>query len=63
MIQHTFADCECGAPLIPQNVQADASIAVDVWVIDTGSEVDLWWLEWVVCWEVDCEEEDAARVW
>ena len=59
----TFTDSECRAPLISQNVQADAAVAVDVWVVDAGGEVDLRWLEWVVCWEVDREEEDAARVW
>lgn len=49
--------------MIPQDVQTDAAIAVDVWVIDAGGEVDLWGLERVVCGEVDGEEEDAARVW
>lgn len=32
-------------------------------MIDAGGEVDLWGLEWVVGWEVDCEEEDTAGVW
>jgi len=32
-------------------------------VIDSGGEVDLWWLEWVVGGEVDGEEEDTSRVW
>ena len=60
---HTFRDCEGGAPLIPQNVEADAAVAVDVWVVDASGEVDLWGLERVVGREVDCEEEDAAGVW
>ena len=59
----TFRDGQSRAPLVSQNVQADASIAVDVGVVDAGGEVDLGRLEWVVCWEVDCEEEDTARVW
>lgn len=32
-------------------------------MVDSGGEVDLRWLEWVVCWEVDGEEEDTTRVW
>jgi hypothetical protein len=32
-------------------------------VVDAGGEVDLWGLERVVGREVDCEEEDATRVW
>jgi len=61
--EKNFRDGQSRAPLIPQDVQTDAAIAVDVWVIDAGGEVDLWGLERVVCGEVDGEEEDAARVW
>jgi hypothetical protein len=32
-------------------------------VIDASGEVDLRGLEWVVGWEVDCEEEDTALEW
>lgn len=32
-------------------------------MVDAGGEVDLGWLEWVVGWEVNCEEEDTSRVW
>ena len=62
-IQRTFRYRQRRAPLISENVETDAAIAVDVWVVDAGCEVDLRRLEWVVCWEVDCEEEDAAGVW
>jgi hypothetical protein len=51
------------APLVSQDVQTDAAVGVDVWMVDAGCEVDLWWLEWVVGWEVNGEEEDAAGVW
>lgn len=61
--RHTFGNGQGWGPLVSQNVQADASIAVDVGVVDAGGEVDLGRLERVVCWEVDCEEEDTARVW
>jgi hypothetical protein len=49
--------------LISQNIQADASVGVDIGVIDAGGEVNLRRLEWVVCWEVDGEEENTSGVW
>lgn len=58
----TFGDGERRAPLVSQDVQANATVAVDVRVVDTGSEVDFRGLERVVCREVDGEEEDAAGV-
>jgi hypothetical protein len=60
---HTLGDGERRAPLVPQDVQADGAVAVDVGVVDAGGEVDLRRLEGVVCGEVDCEEEDTAGVW
>jgi hypothetical protein len=48
--------------LISQNVQADASIAIDVWVVDLGRECHLGRLERVVGGKGDAEKEDAARV-
>lgn len=61
--RRTFRDGESRAPLIPQDVQADAAVGVDVGVVDAGGEVDLGWLEGVVRREVDGEEEDTSRVW
>ena len=23
----------------------------------------LWWFEWIVCWEMDGEEEDTSLIW
>lgn len=48
-----FRDCQSRAPLVSQNIKTDASIGIDVWVVDSGSEVDLRWLEWVVGREMD----------
>jgi hypothetical protein len=58
----TFGDGQGGAPLVTQNVQADAAVGVDVGVVYAGGEVNLGRLERVVGGEVDGEEEDAARV-
>ena len=59
----TFGNGQGRAPLITQNVQADAPIRVDVGVIDTGGEVDLGRLEGVVGGKVYRKEEDSTRVW
>ena len=31
-------------------------------MVDSGDEVDLWWLEGVVSGEVDVKEENSSRV-
>lgn len=49
--------------MVSENVETDAAIGVDVWVVDAGGEVDLGGLEGVVCGEVDGKEEDTAGVW
>ena len=49
----TFADGQSRAPLVSQNVQADAAVGVDVGVVDAGGEVDFRGLEGVVGREVD----------
>jgi len=51
--QQHFGDGESRAPLVSQNVQADAAIRVDVWVVNAGGEVDLRGLEGVVGGEMD----------
>ena len=59
----TFRDGQSGAPLVAENVQADAAVRVDIGVVDAGGEVDLGGLEGVVGGEVYRKEEDTARVW
>jgi len=58
-----FRDGEGGAPLVPQDVQTDTAVRVDVGVIDAGGEVNLGRLERVVGREVNREEEDTSGVW
>lgn len=58
----TFGECESRTPLVSQNIQTDATVGVDVGVVDASGEVDLGGLEWVVGREVNLEEEDTARV-
>lgn len=49
-------------PLVTQNVQANAAIAIDVGVVDASGEVDLGRLKGVVCREVDGEEKNTTGV-
>jgi hypothetical protein len=56
----TLGNGECGAPLVPQDVQTDAAVGVDVGVVDASGEVDLGRLEGVVGREVNGQEEDTA---
>ena len=55
-------DCQCRGPLILEDIKTDGTVGVDVGVVDTSLEGDLWGLEGVVGREVDVEEEDAASV-
>ena len=59
----TLANGERRAPLVSQNIQADASVRVNVRVVDTSGKVDLRGLKGVIGREVDCEEEYTAGVW
>lgn len=49
--------------MVPQDVQTDTAVRVDVGVIDAGGEVNLGRLERVVGREVNREEEDTSGVW
>ena len=53
-------DSERGTPLLLENVEANATVRIDVRVVDPRCEVNFWWLERVVGGEVDVEEVDAA---
>jgi hypothetical protein len=39
--QEYLGNCESWRPLIPQNIQTNTAVAVDVGVVDSGCEVDL----------------------
>ena len=58
----TFGDGQGWGPLVPQDIEADATVAIDVGVVDASGEVDLGRLERVVCGEVDRQEEHTALV-
>ena len=49
--------------MILKNIQANGTVGVDIWVVDSCGEVDLGWLEWVVSWEMDVQEVDTSGIW
>jgi hypothetical protein len=53
MPKPTFADRQSRTPLIPQNIQTDGTVRVDVRVVDLGCELNLGRLERVVGREVE----------
>jgi hypothetical protein len=59
---YTFGNGQRRTPLVSENIQADASVGVNVRVIDPSCEVDFGRLEGVVCREVDRKEENTAGV-
>lgn len=61
-MSHTFRDCQRRAPLVSQNVEANAAVGVDVGVVDASCEVNFRGLERIVGREVDGEEENTTRV-
>jgi hypothetical protein len=56
----TFRYRQRWAPLVSEYVQANAAFGVDVGMIDSGCEVDLGWLEWVIRWEMYGQEEKTV---
>ena len=58
-----FRDGEGRTPLILEDVKTDASVGVDIRVVDSGAEGDFRRLERIVNREVDVQEEQAACVW
>lgn len=59
---HAFRDCQSRRPLIPQDVQANRPVAVDVRVVDLGREADLRRLKRVIRGEGDAQEENTSGV-
>lgn len=61
--QQDFWNGQSWWPLIFQNVQTDWSVCVDIWVIDFCSEVNFWWSERIISWEVNVQKEDSSWIW
>lgn len=57
-----LADGQCGTPLILQDVKADASVRIDVAVVNPGGKVHFRWLEGIVRWKMNVKEEYTACI-
>lgn len=60
--QQDLGDGKSGRPLIPQDIQANTTVGVDVGVVNPGGEVHLRRLERIVCGEGDAKEKDTGRI-
>ena len=60
--RRTFRDGQSWTPLVPQDIETDRPVRIDVRVVNLGREADLRRLEGVVGGECDGEEEHAARI-
>ena len=49
----TFRNGQGWTPLVTQDIQANAAVGIDVWVVDAGGKIDFRGLERVVGREVD----------
>ena len=61
--KRTFRDGQGWTPLVPQDIQTDRTVGVDIGVVDLGREADLWRLEGVIGGEGNGKEEDTAGIW
>lgn len=48
--------------MVPQDVEADRAVGIDVGVVDLGREADLGRFEGIIDWERDREEENTAGI-
>lgn len=49
----TFRNGKCRTPLVAEDIQADATVRIDVRVVDAGGEVDLRWFKGIVGRKMD----------
>lgn len=50
-------------PVVFQNIQADDSLTVDVAVIDSGTESNLWWLKWIIWRKCDIQKKNTTFIY
>ena len=60
--EQDLRDGQCWRPLVFQNVKTDTTVRVDIAVVNPRCEVHFGRLEWIVCREVDVQEEDTSCV-
>lgn len=58
-----LGNCQGRRPLGSQDIKTDGPVAVDVRMVYSCCECNLWRLEWVICWKVNGQKEDSSLVW
>lgn len=58
--KQNFGNSQSRAPLISENIEANAAVAVNVGVVDSGREVDFRGLERIIRRELDLQEENTS---
>lgn len=57
------SNLESWRPLVLQNIKANSTQLIDIWVIDLGSEEDLWWNHWVLIWQEELAIKETSLIW
>merc|ERR1712151_195756 len=61
--KQNFGDGQGWTPLVLQDVETDCTVGIDIAVVNLRCEVHFGWLEGIVCWKMDVQEENASSVW
>jgi hypothetical protein len=60
--EEQLGDSQSRRPVILEDIEADSSFIIDIAVIDLGGELNLWWLEWVILWELELKEKHSSFI-
>lgn len=50
-------------PVVFQNIPADDSRTVDVAVVNSGTESNLWWLKWIIWRKCDIQKKNTTFIY
>jgi hypothetical protein len=59
----TLRNSQRRRPLVPQDIQTNRAICIDIGVVDLGCEADFRGLKGVVRRECDGQEENTSGIW
>ena len=61
--EEDWSNLEGWWPLVLEDIKANSTELVNVWVVDLGSEQNLWWDHWVLIRQEEFAIEDTSFVW
>ena len=61
--QQNLWNSQSRTPVVFKDVQADDSLTIDVAVIDSGAESNLWWLKWIIGWKCDIQKKHTTFIY